>query len=120
MKKIFERHVPLSVKRTARKKPWFTKDLCNLRKRKIEAAKDWKRRENECMINENIGDCMCKTLKERFDSSREDYRNMHECCYQEYVGCVDGMKNDPKKFFEFVDMKNKCVRYPSSMYFAAE
>jgi hypothetical protein len=27
MKVIFEKHFPLSVKRTARKKPWFTKDL---------------------------------------------------------------------------------------------
>jgi hypothetical protein len=69
------------------------------------------------MINENIDDCMCETLKRIF----ENYKNMHECCYQEYVRCVEaGMKNDPKKFVEFVDFKKKCVGYPSSMYFAGE
>jgi hypothetical protein len=41
-------------------------------------------------------------MKGRFENLREDYRKMHECCYQEYVRCVEaGMKNDPKKFFEF-------------------
>jgi hypothetical protein len=64
---------------------------------------------------------MCETLKGRFESLREDYRNMHECCYQGYVRCVEaGVKNDPKKFFEFVDMEQKCVGYLSSMYFAVE
>jgi hypothetical protein len=30
--------------------------------------------------------------------------------YQEYVRCVEaGMKNNPKNFFEFVDMKKKNV-----------
>jgi hypothetical protein len=77
MKEVFD--VPLSIKRTARKKPWFTKDLCNLRNKKTKAAKCWKRSERKCMINENIGDCMCETLKGRFENLREDYRNMHEC-----------------------------------------
>jgi hypothetical protein len=70
------------------------------------------------MINENIGDCMCETLKGRFESLREDYRNMHECCYQEYVRCVEaGMKNDPKNFFEFVDMKKKMCGIPFKYVF---
>jgi hypothetical protein len=48
--------------------------------------------------NESIGDCMCETVKGIYESLRKDYRNMHECCYQEYVRCVEtGMKNDPKK-----------------------
>jgi hypothetical protein len=34
------------------------------------------------MINENIDDCVCETLKGRFEYLREDYKNMHECCYQ--------------------------------------
>jgi hypothetical protein len=35
-------------------------------------------------------------MKGRFENLREDYRKMHECCYQEYVRCVEaGMKNDP-------------------------
>jgi hypothetical protein len=38
MKESFERHVPLSIKRTSRKKPWFTKDLCNLRNRKTKVG----------------------------------------------------------------------------------
>jgi hypothetical protein len=53
---------------------------------------------------------MCETLKGKFESLRENYRNMHECFYLEYVRCsTQGMKNDPKKFFEFVGMKKKCV-----------
>jgi hypothetical protein len=56
------------------------------------------------MINENIVDCMvCETLKGRFESLREDFRNMHKCCYQEYVRCVEtGMKNDSKFFLNLL------------------
>jgi hypothetical protein len=63
---------------------------------------------------------MCETLKGRFESLREDYRNMHEFCYQGYVRCrcvEAGMKNDPKNFFEFVDMKKKMCGIPYQVFF---
>jgi hypothetical protein len=54
--------------------------------------------------------------RELFERPRAEHKNLYNKCYASYMdGIENGIKRDPKRFFDFTNYKRKTVGYPSSM-----
>jgi len=107
---IFEKHVPLRfIRKDSNKKPWFNRSLSNLKNRRDRAAKKFRKFQKQCPLNINnvlCSECMDKKIK--YARLRNDFKRMHDLLYKSYIERVEnGIKTDPSKFFQFVDMKKK-------------
>jgi hypothetical protein len=108
----FKRYVLMRFSRGGRKLPWITGELSCLKNKKTKAAKRSKVSEKRCLENETIDDCECEQLRGEFFSLREEYQLMLGRAYDDYsVGIEEAIKNDPKTFFGYVDLKKKRVDY---------
>jgi hypothetical protein len=106
----FERHVPMRFSRGGRKLPWITSELGCLKNKETKTAKRSKVSETRCLEDETIDECECKQLRGEFLSLREEYQLMHGRAYDKFrVGIEEAIKNDPKNFFGYVELKKKRV-----------
>jgi hypothetical protein len=54
--------------------------------------------------------------RELYERLRAEHRHLYNECYASYKnGIGNGIKRDPKRFFDFANYKRKTVGYPSSM-----
>jgi hypothetical protein len=115
---IFKKHVPSRiVKKNRFKKPWFNRTLMNLQNRRDRASKNYKKCAKNCEFKNNNNNCIaCSELKKKFVALRNEYRKMHKILYDSYIEQVENeLKVNPKRFFEFVNMKKKTAGFPSKM-----
>jgi Reverse transcriptase (RNA-dependent DNA polymerase)/Endonuclease-reverse transcriptase len=92
-----ENFVPLiSSPPNIKRHPWQTRELINLENKKNKAFKTRR--------------------MAQFKFLRTKYHDLHRRCYSAYLRNIEnGIKINPKKFFEYANHKTKVSGYPSSM-----
>lgn len=84
--------------------PWFDKELTKLCIKKNELHKRVKK------------DSLKSKLE--FEEARKEFKSLNRICYKLYIeNLTDSIKENPKSFFEFVNLKKKCNKFPSRMTF---
>jgi hypothetical protein len=95
--------------------PWDSKSLRSLKNKTNSAAKKMKQSERHCLLNSNVNECECENFRSAFTSARSDYQSAFNNAYDDFrIGIEDSIKNDPKTFFKYVNLK-KNRRFPSVM-----
>lgn len=97
--------VPRFTKNQSTREPWFNTRLINLKNRKSKAHKKYKSN----LTNENYLTYSCL---------RSEFQILNRFLYNMYVVEIESnIKNNPKKFWAYVDSKRNCSGFPSSMSF---
>jgi hypothetical protein len=61
--------------------------------------------------------CLYDTAFHRFRELRRDFKGLHRLKYAQYIVRIEGgLKNTPRGFFKYADMKHNASGYPSSMF----
>lgn len=103
---IIELNVPKIVKKDKLTEPWLSKDLRALRNRRNKLYLQIKNNPNP---GAELIQSHQKLASEFSSRSREAYG-----CYINNLS--QNLITDPKKFFDFVNIKRKCNGYPSTMF----
>lgn len=102
---VIDKLVPKKAIKNKTNEPWLTKELRNLRNRRNRAHR--KRRNVSNEHNDHVYFTLFREFQEKSTTAYDQYTKK--------VG--DEILNNPKKFFEFVNMKRKCQGYPSTIHF---
>jgi hypothetical protein len=80
--------------------PWYTTELLNLENRRTREFKYSSRTGN----------------RELYERLRTEHKHLYNECYASYMdGIENGIKRDPKRFFDFANYKRKTVGYDNSV-----
>jgi hypothetical protein len=114
----FETHVPTRNSGCEQKLPWMTRELTRLKNNKAKASKKSKDSKERCLKDDTIDNCECERLREKFVSLRDEYQQQHGRAYDDYRARIErGDQERSEDLFGCVDLKKKCVGYPSVMHF---
>jgi hypothetical protein len=114
--RCFDRHVPKLRSNLNVAAPWDSKCLHSLKNKANSAAKKMKQSERHCLLNSSVNECECENLKAAFATARSEYQTAFNNAYDNYrIGIEESIKNDPKIFFKYVNLKKNRVGFPSVM-----
>jgi hypothetical protein len=69
-----------------------------------------------CPLSES-DQCLYDTAFHRFRELMGDFQSLHRLKYAQYIVRIEsGLKNNPRGFFMYADMKRNASGYPSSMF----
>lgn len=101
-----ESYVPKIKKKNKLSEPWLDKNLRFLRNQRNKIYKLLKNTNN-----------VSNDLKLRYDELSKEFSIKSEEAYKLYTNLIgEKIVQDPRKFFDFVNMKRKSRGYPSSMF----
>jgi hypothetical protein len=61
--------------------------------------------------------CLYDTASRRFRELRRDFKSLQRLKYAQHIVRIEGgLKNNPRGFFKYADMKRIASGYPSSMF----
>jgi hypothetical protein len=61
------------------------------------------------------------TAFRRFRDLRRDFKSLHRLKYAQYIVRIEsGLKNNPRGFFKYADMKRNASGYLSSMFLGSD
>lgn len=104
----FSRHVPSFTARNSSHPPWHTPELSRLKNRKTKLHKKYIKESTSANYNE-----LC--------AARSEYASSQSFHYNLYMTDIqDGMITNPKRFWNYVNLKRKTNGYPCSMMLNGE
>jgi hypothetical protein len=87
---------------------------------KTKAHKYLKEFENVRPMSES-DQCFYDTAFHRFRELRRDFKSLHRLKYAQYIVRIEGsLKNNPRGFFKYADMKRNASSYPSSTFLGSD
>lgn len=100
---IIIKHVPWTRKNSNKFPPWFTKDLISLFHLKRKYSRKYQRSKSH-------------DAYDKFSKCRADFKALNKLCYDIFIlNTGSRIKEDPKKFFSYVNYKNNTSGFPSEM-----
>lgn len=103
--KIIDDSVPKIIKKDKLSEPWLSKELRSLRNQRNKTYKKVKG-----------GGILSPEAEQNYADVCIEYKAKSRSAYDEYVRKVGvDIIREPKKFFDFVNLKNKSSGYPSTM-----
>jgi hypothetical protein len=104
------------------KYPWFDRELHNVDNNRTKAHKHLKEFESLHVRSMSESDqCLYDTALHRFRELRRDFKSLHRLKYATYIVRIEsGLKNNPRGFFKYADIKRNASGYPSSMFLGSD
>jgi len=102
---LIELHTPKMIKKEKATEPWLDRSLRALRNKRNKLYKLIK----SCQVPE-------ESILVQYHTLAHDFREKSNDAYNNYIANIGNeIISNPKKFFEFINIKKKCLGYPKSM-----